>query len=347
MPRISIHLAAWNSMRFLPDALLSIEAQTCRDFQIIIVDNASTDGLADYLRERWPEVVLLRNSRNLGFARAHNQAIDLAKSFWEKRVESGERFVLITNPDILLEPDCLERLLAAAEAHPGAGSIGPKLRRAKENTASEIREIIREEKIDSAGLKISRRGRIVERGAGETDRGEYNRGEEVFGISGALCLYRLSALDDAAENGEYFDENFFSYKEDVDLAWRLRLLSWGAWYEPSAVAFHFRGAFGSEKRGLVRAFRERREKSRLVNRLSYRNHFWLMVKNLDFSAFLLYSYRLLPYEIAKLLFLLIFERGTLASLAEALGGAAAVWQKRRALHARRRASAKEIRRWFK
>ncbi len=347
MPRVSIHITTWNSLRFLPQALQSIYDQTERDFQVIVVDNASTDKVADFLRANFPSVVLLRNFKNLGFARAHNQAIELAKSLWQKQGEGmGGKYVLVTNPDIVLAPDCLEKMLAAAATYPEVGSVGPKLYKIYEAADGEFNEQVRTNVIDSTGMKLLRTGRLVERGAGEEDKGQYDRLLEVFGISGALCLYPLTALEAARQGEEYFDEKFFSYKEDADLAWRLRLAGLGSRFEPTAIAYHYRGAYGSEKRSLIQAWRERRAKSEFVNRLSYRNHFWLLVKNLDFSTFLRYGYALLPYEALKLAYLLVFERGTLGALFEALAGFGEMRRRRKLNSKNRRASAREIRKWF-
>lgn len=347
MPKVSIHIVAWNSMRYLPKALESLYAQTFRDFQVILIDNASTDGVVEFLRGEYPQVVTLRNSRNLGFARGHDQAIELAKSLWEKQGGEGERYVLLTNPDIVLAPDCLERLVAAAESCPEAGAVGPKLRKASAGAEGDLKEAILTETLDTTGIRMRRTGQAVERGAGEQDLGQYDAAGEVFGVSGALCLYRLSALESVRYEGEYFDERFGSYKEDLDMAWRLRLRGWVAWYAPEALAYHFRGAYGSERRSFLTAWRERRAKSKVVNRLSYRNHIWVLVKNLDFSTFLLYSPWLLGYEFAKLVYVTFFETRTLGALSEAVSGFPEMRKRRRATMRSHKVSAKDLRKWFR
>lgn len=334
-------------MRFLPDALQSIAAQTFRDVQVIVVDNASTDGVEEYVRTYHPEVIFLRNFKNLGFAKAHNQAIELACSLSAKQEPSTEeRFVLVTNPDIILTPTYLETLLASTAAHPEAGSFGGTLFKIFEKQDGEFRDAIRSTMIDTTGIKLFRTGRIVERGAGEHDRGQFRTPGEVFGFSGALGLYRTAALQDIRLDDEYFDNRFFAYKEDIDLAWRLRLRGWRAWFVPDAHAYHYRGAYGSEKRNFRQAWKERRTKSNIVNRLSYRNHFWLLCKDLDMSTFFLYGLWLLPYEFLKFWYVLVLERGTRTALCEGVAGVPEMFRKRRLIQRGRKVKSKEIRQWF-
>lgn len=333
-------------MRFLPDAMESIFSQTHRDFQVIVVDNASSDGVEDFLRNEYPQVIFLRNFKNLGFARGHNQAIELAESLWAKQGEAGERFVLVTNPDIMLTPDYLETILRETSAYPDAGSFGGMLYKVFEKHDGEMRESERTNMIDTTGIKMFKIGRIVERGAGEDNHGQYGKAEEVFGFSGALGLYRLQALKDIAVNGEIFDDAFFAYKEDIDLAWRLRRRGYKAWYVPEAVAYHYRGAYGSEKRKFALAWKERRTKSAVVNKLSYRNHIWLMLKNLDISTFFLYAPFLVPYEFLKFWYLVVFERGTFGGLFESVGGMGEMFKKRKIIMKNGKVSAREMRKWL-
>ncbi len=334
-------------MRFLPDALQSIAAQTFRDIQVIVVDNASTDGVEEYIRAHHPEVIFLRNFKNLGFAKAHNQAIELARSIWAKQESSvEERFVLVTNPDIILTPTYLETLLAATAAHPEAASFGGTLFKIFEKQDGEFSDAVRSTMIDTTGIKLFRTGRIVERGAGEQEHGQYATAGEVFGFSGALGLYRIAALEDVRLDDEYFDNRFFAYKEDIDLAWRLRLRGWHAWFVPQAQAYHYRGAYGSEKRKFRQAWKERRAKSKIVNRLSYRNHFWLLLKDLDIGTFFLYGLWLLPYEFLKFWYVLLLERGTLQAIREGLAGVPEMLHKRRLIQRGRKVKSKDIRKWF-
>ncbi len=345
MARVSINIVTWNSLKYLPEALESISRQTYRDFSVLIIDNASSDGTIEYVRSEHPEVAVLRNTHNLGFCRAHNQGIAYAKAHLKS--DNGDPLILITNPDILLEPDFLERLVKEIDRRPEAGSAGGKLLKVYKKGSVELAETVKTDVIDTTGLKLFRSRRLVDRGAGETEaEGRYDRLEEVFGVSGAVALYRLEALDDAALNDEYFDEDFFAYKEDVDLAWRLRLRGWSALYVPWARAYHYRTAAGSERATARQIAAGRRGRSHLVNVLSYRNH-WLTLAKDDFCVNrLLHLPWIVPYETGKFLYVLFLEPATLA----AVPGFLRLWPKMRRKHRiimkNARTKPKFMRRWM-
>lgn len=346
-PKISIHIVTWNSMRFLPDLLESIMAQTYRDFNVLVIDNASTDGVEVFLKEKYPDIVFIRNARNLGFSAAHNQGIRYAIEHWSAS-ELADRFILLTNPDVLLTPTYLETLMAVTVAHPEVGAFGGKLLRAfGENTGDEVfKEVVRSDRIDSVGLNPHRNHTVTDRGAGELDQGQYEEQEKVFGISGALALYRASALGDVRFEDETLDHDFFAYKEDVDLAWRLQQRGWDALYVPSALAYHYRGMYGPEKNGLLSRFRNRREKSSIRNYYSTRNHWLLLLKNLRCTSLLFSFPWILTYEGARLTYVLIFERSGWRALKETIAFIPRMWKKRRATMRACTRPGREVRKWF-
>jgi GT2 family glycosyltransferase len=340
MAKISVHIVTWNSMKVLSGALDSLREQSFKDFSLVVVDNASTDGSVNCVRERFPEATVIRNFKNLGFSAAHNQAIEMAR-------KAKAKYVLVMNPDIILTPDHLRNLLAGLEGRPEIGSAGGKLLRVRagagENADPELTDVF-----DSIGLGVRKNRRFYDRASGETDAGQYDKPLEVFGVSGALVLYRLEALDEAqAAVGEAFDEDFFAYKEDADLAWRLRILGWRAAYVPAAVAYHYRGAGGAEKIGAWQALLGRRSRSVMVNRLSTRNHLLLLAKNDYWSNALLYAPLTFFYELAKFLGVLLFQPRVLPAYLSVLPKLPKMWRKRRRLMRHGKAPAAEIRKWFK
>ena len=351
MSRISVHLVTWNSARVLPEALGSLRAQTFEDWSLVVVDNASNDGTLDLVRRKMPEATVLRNFKNLGFAHGHNQAIRIASAKWALDDREGrmtdERYVLLLNPDIIMVPDFLEKLVAYADGKRGIGSFGGKLLkvlpRLQEHEDPRFTEII-----DTTGLRIHRKRRVTERGSGEKDEGQFDEAGEVFGISGALALYRAEALESGVMEGlEIFDEDFFAYKEDIDLAWRLRLLGWGAAYVPEAVAYHYRGTGSPEKNGLLKIARVRRGRSLSVNRYSARNHLLLLLKNDDGINGLLHAPFIWSYEIVKFVFTAVTSPRTLTAYLDVFRLSPKMWRKRASIMKRRKASPAEIRRWFR
>jgi len=295
------------------------------------------------VRGHHPKAMIIRNTQNLGFSHAHNQGIAYARAQLGR--EGQELFMLVTNPDIILDPDYLATIVDSVERRPEVGAASGKLLKVRESGEGELREGERTNVIDTTGLKIYRNRRFVERGAGETDDGGlYAKTEEVFGVSGALALYRLSALDDVAVNGEVFDEDLFVYKEDIDLAWRLRLAGWAALYVPRAKAYHYRAAAGRDRASLMDVIRGRRGRSKVVNYYSYRNHLLLLAKN-DRPA-LLDRPRICWYELRKFLYVIVAEPTTVRAFGSYLRLLPKMRRKRAIIMKNARVKPKELRKWF-
>ncbi len=329
MAKVSVIIVSWNASSVIGNCLASLRAQTWQDFGVTVVDNASSDGTAELVRRDLPGTTVLRNPQNVGFARANNQGIALSH---------GE-YVLTLNPDVELGPTCLQQLVKFADAHPQGGAFGGKL--LKRSAADATPAII-----DSTGLRVTRSRRVLDRGEGEPDSGRYDVVEQVFGFSGACALYRRSALTDAAQDGRVFDEFFFAYKEDVDLAWRLRLLGWEAWYVPMAVAVHPRG-LGRRNGSLAARLGQRRQRSRTLRLLSWRNHRALLLKNEQLPNALVHAVPLGLRELAALAYAIVAEPFQLRGLLQLAGHLPQLLRQRRTLLRRRRVTAREMRRWLR
>ncbi len=335
-------------MVFIPDLLRSIYASRFTDFNVLFIDNGSVDGVETYVREHFPQVTILRNARNLGFSPAHNQAVRYALERWGNE-QLEDRFILATNPDVIMTPTFLEEMVKGAEAHPEAGSFGGKLLRAyTENGGDEsLKEIVRSERIDSTALAAHRNRTVTDRGAGELDAGQYDQEEEVFGVTAALSMYRASALQDVRYRDEFFDQDFYLYKEDVDLAWRLRTQGWAAWYLPLAVAYHYRGAYGKEKMGWFERIKNRRGKSMMRNYYSTRNHWLMLFKNERLVNVLFAWPWILWFELRRFVYVLLFEPRNMFASVAAVGLLPKMWKKRRFHLEQKRTTAKQMRAWFR
>ena len=334
-------------MRFIPDLIASLSEQTFQDFNILLIDNGSTDGVETFIRQEYPQMTFLRNARNLGFSGAHNQGIRYALEHWDVK-DYEDSFILVTNPDIILSPTFLEELMKGTVDHPTVGAFGGKLRRAfGENLADEaLQETVRSDLLDSTALRAHPNRTFTDRGAGEMDQGQYDDQREVFGLSGALVLYRASALNEVRNDFEFFDDDFFAYKEDVDLAWRLQRAGWDARYIPEALAFHYRGMFGPEKMGFWERFRNRRSKSKSRSFYSTRNHLLLLVKNLSVIDGILAVFRIVPLEFGRFFYTLFFEASNLRAYSAALSLTPKILKKRFRLMKLRKRGSKELRKWF-
>jgi GT2 family glycosyltransferase len=203
-------------------------------------------------------MTVIPSRENLGYTGGHNLGI-------ERALALGAEWVLVLNADVVLSPDYLATLLADAD-RPGrewVGALTGKVLRA------EGPELARTTVGDTVGIRMTRSGRHFDVGADEPDTGRWDRPAEVFGVSGCIALYRVAAVADVKVSTGFFDDDFFVYREDVDLAWRLRGRGWAARCVPAAVAWH-------RRRNLPE---RRREMSVLANLHSVKNRFLLRINN--------------------------------------------------------------------
>jgi len=259
----------WNGRRYLEPCLGSVFAQEFRDFAVILVDNGSTDGSADLVRARFPQVHLIENSENRGFAAANNQAIRA----------SASEFVVTLNNDTEVDPEWLGALVRAAETDPRIGMCASKMLFADRRGV-----------IDSAGIVVDKAGIIWDRGGGNADHPGIMAQTPVFGSCAGAALYRRAMLDDIG----LFDEAFFAYMEDVDLAWRAQWAGWECVYVPQAVVYHVHSATG-------------REGSHFKNRLLGRNKIWLLCKNYPWLPW--YVLLVLAYDLMSVGYAIAAGRG--------------------------------------
>jgi N-acetylglucosaminyl-diphospho-decaprenol L-rhamnosyltransferase len=213
--RVSVVVVTWNALALLRECLDSIRQQTCPAewFDVVVVDNGSIDGTADALAADYPEVRVIQNADNLGYAAGANLGIDT----------SASPFVIVLNNDAVAGPDLVASLLRAMD--------GPDAHRVAAVTARVV--LADSGLLNSTGNVVSRQGRGFDRDWKRPDDGSRPAGP-VFGFCGAAAILRREALDDCG----LFDDHLFLYYEDSDLSWRLRAAGWTIQYEPTAMAVH-------------------------------------------------------------------------------------------------------------
>ena len=248
---VSVTIVTWNSAQHLAECFASLDRQDYREIEVIVVDNASSDETRTLLHEVASRWRVIYNDRNIGFAAGQNQAI---------RASGGE-WVLCLNPDVVLSPDFISRLVAAGEQHTDAGSVCGKLLRWDPAAAQHRTDVI-----DSTGIYFTRNMRHLDRGAEERDSGQYDRVQYVFGASGAAAMFRRDFIEDVSVEGEFFDEEFFAFREDGDLAWRAQVMGWKCLYIPGAVAWHVRRVTPERRKDLPLVINWHSAKNRFLMR---------------------------------------------------------------------------------
>lgn len=304
--RVAVHIVTWNSLTHISACLEAVTQQRFQPLNVMVVDNGSVDGTVKWMEEHYPQLHLLRNTRNLGFCRAHNQAIRL----------TAAEYILVLNPDVILEKDWVQRGVSFLDQHPEFGSFGGKLRRFT-YSPDELKEVVTSDIVDSAGLRVFRSRHTIDRGSGESDHGQFDQAQEVFGHSGACCLFRRAALETVRWHDQYFDEDFFAYKDDLDLAWRLQRLGWKSWYDPKAVAFHHRHIQGQSAVSDILIARNHSSRDRFNSYYSYRNHWLTLLKNERWSTLWRDGLWMMWYEGKKFFYLLFSHPSSLRGLTSA------------------------------
>lgn len=209
----SVIIPNWNGSKLLEDCLSSLRKQTFKDFEIILVDNGSTDDSLEYVKDRFPEAKIIPLQKNFGFAKAINEGVKA----------SSAKYVLFLNNDTSVDKDWVKYLIACADSHPGVISVNSKLL-----------NFYDKELIDGVGILINEVGQARSIGWQEKDKGQYSSEQYIFGATGGASLFRR---EDFIKIG-LFDEKYFMYSEEVDFAFRALVLGYKSIFCPKAVVYH-------------------------------------------------------------------------------------------------------------
>ena len=313
----------------------SLNGQSHEKTEIILIDNDSQDGTCAYAQEAFPNVTAVCNSQNLGYAAAANQGIRMAK---------GE-YMMVLNPDIILEPDYIEKCVRKMDSDEKIAAITGKLYKYDfaENRKTNI--------IDTVGLLSFRNRRVIDEGQGMKDHGQFSLEHEVFGVSGACPIYRKSALEDVKipsgeERGEYFDEDFFMYKEDVDLSWRMRIYGWKCFYLPAAQAYHGRGTGALKRFSHWEVLKNRSKLSKFQKYYSYKNQRLMQLKNEFVRGFLWNFFPIIWKEILIKCYMIFREPFLFKAFFHLITQIPRALKKRKYIMRRRRVSWREMEKWL-
>lgn len=257
-PRVSVVIVSWNALPLLRRCLPSVVATDYPDLEIVLADNASADGSAEWVAEAFPSVKVVRHPENWLFCRGNNEAIPHT---------TGELICLLNN-DVEVPPGWLGPLVDAMEAQPDVGAVQPKLLQYDDRARFEY--------AGASGGFLDRyaypftRGRIFD--TMERDEGQYDDARDVFWATGAALLLRRAALDEVGGPDGPLDERFVMHMEEIDLCWRLHRAGWRVRVEPASEAYHIGG--GSLPQGNPRK-----------TYYNFRNSFLLLWKHLPATNF--------------------------------------------------------------
>lgn len=246
-PLVSIIVVNWNGGEVLRECFKSLSKINYSNFELILIDNGSTDGSENYLEKieiKTSRKILIKNQKNLGFAPANNQGVKKALG----------KYILLLNNDTKVEPDFLKKLVERVEKDASIGVIQPK-----------IYLMDKRGYLDNAGSFITRIGFWEHWGFGQKDGVEFDEEREIFSAKGACMLIRKDIIDKVG----LFDKDFFSYFEETDFCWRVWLVGYRVLFYPKAKIYHKLG------------FTIRRLNTGELNYHYYKNRICSLIKNLE------------------------------------------------------------------
>lgn len=329
-PTVSIQIVTWNSMKYLPDLLASIMEQTFQDFNVLLIDNGSTDGMESFVRNQYPQVAVIRNARHIGIGASRNQGIRYALEHGDG--ENKNRFILLLAPEILLTPSVLENLLSAAQAHAEAGSFTGKLLNSYTQHFSDevLKETQHSNRIESAGLQAHRNGHMSLRHHGILDEGEHDELQPVFGAPALFAFYRAQALEDTKWKEEYMDPDLSSTMQGVDLAWRLQHQGLDCFYVSAACAYISSGTQNAPLKKETHSFGD---------------HLIVLVKNIEFMQALRHFPWIISAELRCALRRLVYGQDPNFGVKRE-SSVYILLKKRKTILSTKKRLGKEIRKWF-
>jgi GT2 family glycosyltransferase len=264
MPQISVIVLSWNGKHFLETCLTALRRQTFEDFEVILVDNGSTDGTAEYIGENFPEVRIVVLKENRGFTGGNMVGYGRA---------NGE-LILLLNNDTEVDDCWIRELHKASQEYPAAGIF-----------ASKMMLFSMRDRIDNCGFDLMAAGMTVDLGRGEQDSDEWSAPRSVFGACGGAVAYRRSMLEKIG----FFDPDYFMTFEDLDLSFRAQLAGYDCIFVPNAVVYH-------HYRGTMTKYPARQVY------FSQRNIEFAYLKNMPLALILRYLPRRILYELGAAIY---------------------------------------------
>lgn len=294
--KVTIGILSFKDQKYLEQGLPSLLTQTYSNIEILVCDNNQdpNNTIKSWINQNFPTIKVLNAGGNVGFGNGHNYLMQKA---------SGD-FYLCFNSDMFASPTFVAELLQGFKADPKAAVVTGKLLKWSNFPLSPNK--LKQNYIDTAGIIPFKSHYFAERAHGQKDLGQFNKQVEIWGCSGASPMFKMELLQKVQHsNGEFFDKNFFMYKEDIDLMYRLRWAGYTCIYQPTAVAWHDRTA--ENPGGIFQNIKKRRNRALYIKYNSYLNQLILTYKNWSSGYTLKTKLKTFSFLLKYTLYLLFFD----------------------------------------
>lgn len=330
-PLVSINLLVRNGEKYIKACLKAISDQSYSNSEVIIFDNNSDDQTPLIAQKEFPKFRLIRNSKNYYVGGGFNRCIEHDK---------GE-YILALCVDVILDKDFIKNAAERMEKDKTIGALQSKtlIYDFKNQKLTDI--------IDTTGFEIFRSRRIINRGHGSKDKGQFNEAGQIFSYEGAAGFFRKQALENAKIDGQVLDEDFVWYADDIDLGWRLTLLGWKNFYDPSVIAWHDRSTTHRLSSGYRDFIESRKNLPPEKKRWDYANQRLAIIKNDILDQFIYDLPFFLFREIKLWIYFLFFERSTLLGILDIIKQLPKMSAKRKIIMSKKKITDKEIKLWFR
>ncbi|MEK7453187.1 MAG: glycosyltransferase [Patescibacteria group bacterium] len=339
-PLVSINLVVYNEENRIRRVLKSVLSQKYQNKEILVFDNNSNDKTRDIIEKEFiiQGVKLYKADKNFCFGPGQNRAAKMTTG----------KYIVGVSADIIMAENFIEEMVRSMESDSKIGALQAKIKHI-------TREGVKMNTIDTTGFEIYKSRRLINRGHGEEDKGQYEIAGEIFSYEGAVPIWRREAFLDCSislgytltESFEAHDEDFWWMSDDIDLGWRMNLFGWKNFYDPNVLAWHERQTtqkLSSSKLNFIHMRKNIRNDKKMLDILNYR---LTIIKN-DFSISLLKN--IIPFlkrEIMLFIYFLFFEQSTLLAYPKIIAKIPKMLKKRAYIMKHKKRTREEMEVWFK
>ena len=328
-PLVSINIPTYNEENRIRRALNSVLSQTYENLEVLVFDNASQDKTRELVKNEYPSVRLHAADKNYVFGPGQNRAAKLT---------SG-KYIVGMSADVVIEKNFIEEMVKVMEADPKIGALQAKIKHI-------TKEGEKKNTIDTTGFQIYRSRRLVNRGHGDEDKGQYETAGEIFSYEGAVPIWRREAFLDCEVFGETHDEDMWWMSDDIDLGWRMNLFGWKNYYAPKVLAWHERQTtqkLASSKLDFIKMRKSIRKDKKM---LDIKNFHFTLLKNDFFLSELKSIFSILKRELMLFVYFLFFEQSTLLAYPKIIARIPRMLKKRSYIMKHKKRSREEMEKWF-